>query len=97
MVRVERSQSAVADLEGILTYSAAEHGPEVAIAYLLDLDRAIERLADYPELGQVMPRLKGKPRCLSCREHRIYYRFDGTTVFVGRVLHKAMDSRRWLS
>jgi toxin ParE1/3/4 len=97
LARVERSKSAIADLEAILLYSAAEHGPDVAIAYLLDLDRSIERLADYPELGQVVSRLKGKPRCLRSREHRIYYRFDGTTVFVARVLHKAMDAARWLS
>ena len=61
-----------------------------------DLESARVRLADFPELGFVVIELKQKPRCLPCKQHRIYYRYDGTTVLVLRILHHAMDPRKWL-
>ncbi|HEX8124932.1 MAG TPA: type II toxin-antitoxin system RelE/ParE family toxin [Allosphingosinicella sp.] len=49
-------------------------------------------------LSRIFPRgdLKKGLRSLPAGEHRIYYRFDGETVLVARVLHKAMDEGRHL-
>ena len=82
--------------QGILTYSVHAHGEAAAEAYLADLDQALDRLREFPELGAVRAELKPPLRCLPCREHRIFYRFDGQSVSIVRVLHKAMDAERRL-
>jgi toxin ParE1/3/4 len=84
--------AAVRDLTEILGYSIDAHGEAAAEAYLADLDRALDRLREYPELGAARPELNPLLRCLPCREHRIFYRFDGRAISVVRVLHKAMDA-----
>jgi toxin ParE1/3/4 len=88
--------AAVRDLTEILDYSIDAHGEAVGEAYLTDLDGALDRLREFPELGAVRPELKPPMRCLPCREHRIFYRYDGQSVSVVRVLHKAMDAERRL-
>jgi len=88
--------AAVRDLTEILSYSIETHGEAAAESYLADLDRALDRLREFPELGAVRPELSPPLRCLPCREHRIFYRYDGESVSVVRVLHKAMDAEQRL-
>jgi toxin ParE1/3/4 len=88
--------AAVRDLTEILGYSIDAHGEAAAETYLADLDRALDRLREFPELGAVRAELNPLLRCLPCGEHRIFYRFDGQSVSVVRVLHKAMDAERRL-
>ena len=97
MIPVELSSEAEADLDSIFEYSLDTFGDSVAETYLFDLKAAFARLSDYPELGVVRADLRQKPRCLPCREHHIFYRFDGKRIFVGRVLHKARDPSLWLT
>lgn len=95
MPRVELSNEADADLVEILRYGIETHGRPTAEAYLKAIDHAFDRLADFPELGMlrdVIPPL----HCLPCREHRIFYLYDGASVLIVRVLHKRMDAARWL-
>lgn len=94
MTRVELSREADSDLDDILDYSIAAHGRDIAEAYLRTIDAALARLAEHPKLGAPRPDLKAQMRSLPTGEHRIYYRFDGQTVLVARVLHKAMDAAR---
>lgn len=96
MTRVELSRRADADLENILDYSIAAHGPDTAEAYLRAVDAVFARLSHYPELGAARRDLGEGVRSVAAGEHRIYYRYDGRTVFVVRVLHKAMDAERHL-
>jgi toxin ParE1/3/4 len=88
--------SAVNDLREILGYGTQAHGEATAEAYLADLDRAFDRLRTFPELGAERSDLRPLLRCLPCREHRIFYRYDGQGISVVRVLHKAMDAERRL-
>lgn len=96
MTPVELSREADADVDGILDYSIAAHGRDVAEAYLRTLNAGLERLATHPEIGAPRPELKEGLRSLPVGEHRIYYRFDGGVILVARVLHKAMDASRHL-
>ena len=96
MKRVELSRQADADLDGILDYSIAAHGRDTAEAYLRTINAALDWLAERPQLGAPRPDLKRGLRSLPAGEHRIYYRVDGKTVLVARVLHKAMDAARHL-
>lgn len=92
MTPVRLRAAAVRDLTEILGYSIEAHGDAAAEAYLSDLDRALDRLREFPELGAPRADLSPLLRCLPCREHRIFYQFDGQSVSVVRVLHKAMDA-----
>jgi len=90
------SSDARADLDSIYGYSFESFGEAIADAYFLDLRAALDRLSDYPELGMVRSDLNHAPRCLPCREHHIFYRYDGTRVVISRILHKRMDPSIWL-
>ena len=87
--------AAVRDIDGIFDYSVTTHGPEVAKAYLRDIDATIARLLDYPALGMTS-NLRPGVRSIAIREHRIYYRIDSNRPVIARVLHKAMDPARRL-
>lgn len=84
------------DLRQIADYSLATHGKRAKDAYLGDLGRALDRLINFPEIGAVRDDLNGEPRCLSCREHLIFYTYSEGHVSVLRILHKAMDVGRRL-
>lgn len=84
--------SAERDLRQIADYSLTTHGKRAKDAYLGDLSRALDRLTDFPEIGVMRDDLNGEPRCLSCREHLIFYTFIDNHLSVLRILHKAMDS-----
>jgi plasmid stabilization system protein ParE len=58
------------------------------------LQAAVERLAEHPLSGPVSPGLRPPIRFLTYRRHHILYDFDGTTVWIVRILHHAMDVRR---
>lgn len=97
MIPLTLSKAADADLDGILDYSIGAHGRETAEAYLRAIHAAFDRLADYPQLGLEYPDLELRLRSFPVGEHRIFYRFDRRRILVVRVLHKAMDVRRWLA
>lgn len=71
-MKVRLRASARRDLREIWDYGAARHGEELADAYLRDVDAALARLADYPELGAPRADLGPDLRSLPVREHRIF-------------------------
>lgn len=89
--------AAVADLRSIFDYSIDTHGWAVAEAYMDELDRSIEQLREFPEIGEPRFELGARLRSFPSGMHRIYYRYDAGHVSVVRVLHKAQDARRWLT
>lgn len=96
MAKVELSRAARSDLHGVHRYSVENFGNDVAATYLADLQRALAQLTEFPKLGSPAVELKRGTRCLSCRQHRIFYRYERGTVRISRILHHAMDPRKWL-
>jgi toxin ParE1/3/4 len=94
LTQVELSRQAEADLDDILDYSIAAHRRETAEALLRTLNAALAWLAERPRLGAPGDDLKEGLRSLPAGEHRIYYRVDGGTVLVARVLHRVRDAAR---
>jgi toxin ParE1/3/4 len=92
-VRLRRARGAIRE---IWEYSAVRHGEDAADAYLRDIEAALARLADYPELGAPRAELGPDLRSLPVREHRLFYFVYPDRVSVARVLHKAMDVQRHL-
>ena len=91
MTPVTISRDADADLDGILDYSIAAHGREIAEGYLRTIHGAFDRLSNFPELGVARGDLSAGLRSLPCGGHRIFYVLEANGVLIARVLHKAMD------
>lgn len=94
-MRLALRAAAERDLDGVFDYSVATHGVASAERYMRDLQAAMDRLLDYPELGRETG-IRAGLRAYGQREHRIYYRVEGDKIAIVRILHKAMDIERHL-
>lgn len=94
MAEVAFRPAASEDLAGIYALGAGQYGIETADRYHDGLLAAISRLAMFPQSGPVYPGLRTPIRYLAFRRHHIFYDFDGTTVWIVRILHHAMDASR---
>lgn len=92
MAEIVFHQQASADIESIYRFSLAHVGEAMADEYHGGLYEAVLRLGDYPEMGRQEPGVVPPVRALPFRSHRLYYRFDGETVLVVRILHHAMNA-----
>ena len=96
MASLVYSGEASADNDEVAAFSLERFGPEVAFAHVAGLETSCERLADFPELAAVYPRIRSEIRCLTYRRHRIFYRIEAGEVLIVRVLHSARDVKRTL-
>ena len=92
MADIAFHREASTDIEGLYHFSLAQFGEAVADDYLDGLHAAVLRLGAYPETGREEHGIVPPVRVLPYRCHKIYYRFDGKTVLVVRVLHHAMNA-----
>ena len=92
MAKIVFHQEASADIEGIYGFSLAQFGEATASEYHDGLYEAVLRLETFPEMGRQEPGIAPPIRALAYRSHKIFYRFDGETVLVVRVLHHAMNA-----
>lgn len=97
MVELEYSVEAVGDIDAIIAFSIDRFGPAVASAYLTGLELACDQLRTFPERSPIYPRLQPEMRCLIYQRHRIFYRFNGQTVLIVRILHHAQDVEEAMS
>jgi toxin ParE1/3/4 len=91
---VHLSRRAYADLAEMDDYGAREYGEAAAEAYQLAFDRAFERLADFPRIGEAKPEFGQGLRSLACGQHRILYRIEQEIVQIVCVLHHSQDVLR---
>lgn len=85
---------AIADLQRIALYTHETHGEEQAALYMTRLREALEKLASFPRLGRAAA-VPGY-RVLTVAEHVVFYRLDGDTVWIVRVLHQRRHPPRKL-
>lgn len=83
---IEFAESAVADLEDILVWYADRQVPEVGKRLAREVVAQVERLADFPESGRIVPEFE----LVNLREiihppFRIVYRVDPARIRVVRV------------
>ncbi len=97
VLRIELSRQADADIDAMLAYGAENFGWNEAEAYVLGFDVIFAMIAEYPEIGAVYRDVRPPIRSLPHGSHRIFYDIDGDTIVVQRILHKSMDTKRWLS
>lgn len=96
MAEIVFHEEASFDIEAIYRFSEGRFGAAVADDYHDELLDAVLKLGSFPELGREIAGIAPPVRALSFRSHAIYYRFDGMTVTVVRVLHHAMNATAWL-
>jgi len=88
---------ALQDLEGIYKYSLEQWGIARAEAYLSEINRAFEALANHHKLGRDYSRVSANLHAYNIAAHVIFYTPSPTGILVIRVLHKSMDHVRHLA
>jgi toxin ParE1/3/4 len=84
------------DLKEIWRYTVQQWGAAQADQYLYDLDREIQGLLKFPELGTPYDPIRSGYRRLQVKRHLVFYRRNGQRLEIVRVLHDAMDVKSHL-
>ncbi len=89
--QLELSSRARADIQNVLAYTVETWGERQAYEYGAVLDNALATIEQTPKIGHAKPDLQAGILCYRAGQHLIFYRIDGSTVYVLRVLHSRMD------
>lgn len=95
--KLKVGRRANADIIDIWHYSAREHGSEIADGYIRDLDNAMQRALEYPDMGTDCAQIRKGYRRILAGSYLIYYIAHKTGIEVIRVLHVRMDATRHLT
>lgn len=96
MHKIRKSALAESDLIEIWLYSYEQWGEAQADTYFDELDAAINRLGEYPELGKRCDYIRDGYRAFQISQHVVYYTVTESAIHVIRVLHGRMDPDRHL-
>tara|TARA_R110002094_G_scaffold42357_3_gene54626 strand:+ start:2928 stop:3257 length:330 start_codon:yes stop_codon:yes gene_type:complete len=91
MRTLEYTDTAEADLVGIVQTTIETWGTDQATRYINGLERVTGRLLEHPAIGAIREDLEGSPRAFPYQSHILYYRNEPERLVVLRVLHKRMD------
>jgi len=95
--QLELATRAEADIWKILAYTEKMWGEKQADEYAALLHKTLSNIEQNPKIGNEKPDLKNGIFCFGAGRHLIFYRIDGSTVYVLRVLHDSMDYVHHLS
>ena len=79
------------DLKGIWAYTAQQWGAEQADRYLYGIDREIQMLLQFPEIGTSCISIRAGYRVLHVKSHLVFYLRKGQRLEIVRVLYDGMD------
>ncbi|MDR2509431.1 MAG: type II toxin-antitoxin system RelE/ParE family toxin [Spirochaetaceae bacterium] len=100
MNRLFVSPDARKDLEGIKAYIAVElENPAAALNVVSRIIRSIKTLKDMPGIGSPLSSkapFETNYRTVVCGSYLVFYRYEGKTVFIDRVLYGRRDYVRIL-
>jgi addiction module RelE/StbE family toxin len=92
-MRVRWTEAAIADLTEIHGY-LSRNFPERAQRWVRKLIIAVEPLAQFPELGRVVPEGDGRHREVLATPYRLLYRVAGQEIVIVAVVHGSRDLGR---
>ena len=95
-MRLRQSPRASADLDSIYEHGATNHGIRAALAYIEAIEQRFRLLLDHPRSGRTEDTLVPGLRSMLSGSHRIFYRIDGDTITIQRILHMAADAGKRL-
>jgi toxin ParE1/3/4 len=87
------SISAEQDLEDILLYTLQQWGERQVIYYRTLIWDTLHQILERPNIGHKRSDMSNRHLSVKCGSHVIVYLYDDISVFVVRILHKAMDFR----
>ena len=90
------TNKAYEDLRGIARYTEQTWGVEQRKKYLAQLDQSFHRVAENVGIGRNCDHIKADYHSLPVGMHLVFYRVDGATVTIVRILHQSMDVERQL-
>jgi toxin ParE1/3/4 len=93
MAEVRHSPQSEADLEAILEY-LHQHQPAAAERYATAFSEKGQALARFPEMGRLRPEIAPNLRSTLVHPYVLFYRVEGETVQIVRILHGKRDLRR---
>ena len=85
------SDRALRDMLAIEEYSIETWGKRVASRYLADLEAALGRLAEHPEILREEPELHDALRFYRVNKHLLVCDIQADAIFVLTVLHSSTD------
>lgn len=90
--KVEWLTEARMQLRDIAAYHLMKVGPQSARKITDRILKAVDDLADFPEMGATIPvkRIKGY-RFLVVNDYLCFYRIEGDTVYVSHIVHGSTD------
>jgi toxin ParE1/3/4 len=95
--RVAFAPRAQQDYDDILLYGLQTWGEIQMVSYQDDLDRALEELGAFPEIGRRRPDYFFGCRTHPVRSHILFYEIDQDEIRIVRILHHTADVRLHLS
>jgi toxin ParE1/3/4 len=90
MPKVTRTPAAVRDLVAISDYIAANN-LDAALRLLDEVDRLLDLIARYPQMGEAVDHLAAGMRRHTLGDYLQFYRQRGNEIELIRVLHGARD------
>ncbi len=96
MRRIEFTPKAQRDIEEIWDYSFERFGFEKAEAYLRELQRAAETVAEDPRRGLACDNIRSGYRKFPVGSHIVFFRASEIRIVIVRILHQRMDFERHL-
>jgi toxin ParE1/3/4 len=90
------SPAALRDLEAIWAYTLKQWGRAQADRYVDKLDGAFHALALAPDAAPAVDHIRPGYRRQRVERHAVYYKMEGDTLVVMRVLHERMDAPQHL-
>ena len=93
MAEIRHSPQSEADLEAILEY-LHQNQPALAERFATAFYEKGQALARFPEMGRPRPELAPNLRSTLVHPYVLFYRVEGETVQIVRILHGKRDLRR---
>jgi toxin ParE1/3/4 len=90
MASFRLTKRAEADLFDIADYTRQTWGEAQCARYLDQLEDSCQRLADNPMLGRPCEHIRPGLRRREQGKHVVFYRRDGNTILILRILHERM-------
>ncbi|MFT6263352.1 MAG: toxin ParE1/3/4 [Dasania sp.] len=90
-MKIHVQVKAKSDLKTIWRYSFDQWGLEKANNYLFELDKAINTIAQNPEIGFSCDYIRTGYRQYNIKKHMIFYKIKTDKISILRVLHESMD------
>jgi toxin ParE1/3/4 len=90
--RLDLSPRARQDFADLLLYSRRQWGSAQRSKYQAGIDRALNDLVQFPELGHVRDDLRPGLLARVVQQHVIYYRIESDLIRVERILHVRRDA-----